>query len=600
MEIPVDSKSSPPSPKLLQWVAKQQVVSSPLLSSPENNKRRLQAPTFIVCLIGLNIWCAFLFLHSFHFISSHKVDLYCISLSTGKHPKLSSAINPAVPGGAAGGEPEKIMDLEQAPKGRVSAQERMKILSESLEVDRTQQSVELVNRIEAPGVDRNQEPVEMVVREESKRLEEPWGIVAVQSYMRQLRTLAAKGAHVTGEERGSCDGRGVYVYDLPSKFNRDLVAMCGDLLPWADLCKYFANEALGERAEALGPRWYGSHQYFLEPIFHNRIQNHPCRVHDRDAARLFYVPFYGGLDAVRWHFRNVSTDVKDALSFELIRWLEEQPSWRRNSGTDHIFVLGKISWDFRRYGNGHWGSNFLLLDQMQKSFKFLIERQPWEPNDVGVPHPTHFHPHDDADINAWQLRLSAYPRRNLVGFAGAARRTEESIRSVLIEQCIAATPECHFLNCNRGGCMKPEAVVGVFMESEFCLQPPGDSPTRKSVFDSLVAGCIPVLFNPFTAYYQYPWHLPEDHQRWSVFIDEEEVRQGKVDVVERLRRVPAEEREEMRRYIVHQIMPGLLYGDPTARFERFRDAFDIVVDNMMEKLVSARISRRMIKFSILY
>ncbi|KAG6526524.1 hypothetical protein ZIOFF_016514 [Zingiber officinale] len=106
--------------------------------------------------------------------------------------------------------------------------------------------------------------------------------------------------------------------------------------------------------------------------------------------------------------------------------------------------------------------------------------------------------------------------------------------------------------------MKTEVVVGLFMESEFCLQPLGYSPTRKSVFDSLVAGCIPVIFNPFMAYYQYPWHLPEDHQRWSVFIYEEEVRQGKVDVVERLRRVPAEEREEMRRYIVHQIMPGLV------------------------------------------
>lgn len=322
----MDSKSSPASPKLLRRVTKQKSVSSPLLSSPENNKRCLQVPTFIICLICLNIWCAFLFVHSFHLcISSPKVDLYCISLSTGKNPKLSAAINPAVPGGVAGGEPEKkwlekekLMVLEQAPKGLESAQEYMKILSESAEVDRTQESVELVSRIEAPGMDRNQEPLEIVVREESKRLEQQWGIVAVQSYMRQLRASAAKGVHVTGE-RGSCDGRGVYVYDLPSKFNRDLVAACGDLLPWADLCKYFANEALGERVEALGPRWYGSHQYFLEPIFHNRIQNHPCRVHDRDAAKLFYVPFYGGLDVLRWHFRNVSTEVEDALGTELIR-----------------------------------------------------------------------------------------------------------------------------------------------------------------------------------------------------------------------------------------------------------------------------------------
>ena len=31
--------------------------------------------------------------------------------------------------------------------------------------------------------------------------------------------------------------------------------------------------------------------------------------------------------------------------------------------------------------------------------------------------------------------------------------------------------------------------------SVFCLEPEGDSPDRKSVYDSLLLGCIPVVFS---------------------------------------------------------------------------------------------------------
>lgn len=160
----------------------------------------------------------------------------------------------------------------------------------------------------------------------------------------------------------------------------------------------------------------------------------------------------------------------------------------------------------------------------------------------------------------------------------------DNIRSVLIKQCVSGDSHCRFLDCKAGVCSMPETVIELFMESEFCLQPPGDSPTRKSVFDSLVAGCIPVLFDPFTAYYQYPWHLPEDHGRYSVFIEQEEVREMKVEVVERLKKVSLEEREVMRRYIMYELMPRLMYGDSTSELEEYEDAFSISINNLIERV----------------
>ncbi|KAK8514775.1 hypothetical protein V6N13_103075 [Hibiscus sabdariffa] len=383
----------------------------------------------------------------------------------------------------------------------------------------------------------------------------------------------------------SCEGKGIYVYDLPSKFNKDLVGQCGDMIPWTNFCVYFNNDAMGEPIAKLGNGWYHTHQYALELIFHTRALKHPCRVYDENEAKLFYVPYYGGLDILRWHFKNVSNDVKDTLGLELIKWLENKKPWLKNSGKDHVFVLGKISWDFRRRNDSPWGTRLLELDQMQNSMKLLIERQPWHVNDIGIPHPTYFHPHSDDDIITWQLNIIRSNRKSLISFAGAARPdAPENIRSILINQCISDDTKCRFLNCSSGGCDKPESVIELFRESEFCLQPPGDSPTRKSVFDSLVSGCIPVLFDPFTAYYQYPWHLPEDHSKYSVFVDQEEVREMKVNIVERLMKVPVREREDMRRFIVYELLPGLVYGDSNSQLQKFQDAFSITMNNLLQRV----------------
>lgn len=213
-------------------------------------------------------------------------------------------------------------------------------------------------------------------------------------------------------------GGGIYVYDLPSKFNTDLLTQCGEMLPWLNFCKYLSNGGFGETIPVLGPGWYDTHQYALEPIFHARVMNHPCRVYNHNEAKMFYVPYYGGLDVLRWHFKNVSNDVKDSMGMELLQWVQSQGPWYKNLGKDHVFVLGKISWDFRRKDGFSWGTRFLELDGMDNPIKLLIERHPWRVNDIGVPHPTFFHPRTDDDVVAWQLNVIRSKRRNIISFAG--------------------------------------------------------------------------------------------------------------------------------------------------------------------------------------
>ncbi|KAK7307855.1 hypothetical protein VNO77_41276 [Canavalia gladiata] len=221
---------------------------------------------------------------------------------------------------------------------------------------------------------------------------------------------------------------------------------------------------------------------------------------------------------------------------------------------------------------------------MQNPIKLLIERQPWHVNDIGIPHPTNFHPHLDNDIIAWQVKMIKSNRKNLVTFAGAARADKDNIRSILIDQCTSyGNGKCQFLNCSSVKCDEAESFIGLFVESELCLQPPGDSPTRKSFFDSLISGCIPVLFDPFTAYYQYAWHLPQDHGKYSVFIDKKELTQMNVNVMERLANISSRERENMRRYVIYELFPALVYGDYNSELDKFQDAFTITVNNLLER-----------------
>jgi len=78
------------------------------------------------------------------------------------------------------------------------------------------------------------------------------------------------------------------------------------------------------------------------------------------------------------------------------------------------------------------------------------------------------------------------------------------------------------------------------LNATFCMQPYGDSPTRKSTADSILLGCIPVLSDPEQAHvwtWQVGWH-------WSNFSI---MHPSPVGLIERLQQVPAKEITRLRR-----------------------------------------------------
>lgn len=207
-----------------------------------------------------------------------------------------------------------------------------------------------------------------------------------------------------------------------------------------------------------------------------------------------------------------------------------------------------------------------------------VERQPWHGhNQFGIPYPSYFHPYTSADVAEWQDSVRQSNRTHLYSFVGGPRVNVEkaAVRNDILHQC-AQSNQCTRVQCEPGSsnCHEPDRVLEVMKRSNFCMQPPGDSFTRRSVFDSVLAGCIPVFFSEHTAYTQYKWYFPVRREEWSVFIEPD--RWGSIE--EELNRIDKDRVEKMREKVIEMI-PLVTYAHPNASFGElgFEDAVDVAL-----------------------
>ncbi|CAN6893672.1 unnamed protein product [Brassica oleracea] len=395
----------------------------------------------------------------------------------------------------------------------------------------------------------------------------------------------------------SCSGRYIYLYDLPSRFNSDLLESCSLITRGTEnnICPYLENFGFGPEIQdpdniLLKQSWFVTNQFMLEVIFHNKMKKYTCLTHNSSLASAVFIPFYAGIDMSRylWGF-NIT--VRDSSSHELMDWLVKQREWSRMSGRDHFFVAGRIAWDFRRQTDNEsdWGSKLRFLPESQNMSMMSIESSSWN-NDYAIPYPTCFHPSSVDEISEWQDRMRSQKRRYLFAFAGAPRpEYKDSVRGIIIDECLESDDQCYLLDCNYGkvNCDNPVNVMKVFRNSVFCLQPPGDSYTRRSMFDSILAGCIPVFFHPGTAYAQYKWHLPKNHNSYSVYLPVKDVKEWDMKIKERLLEISEERVVKLREEVI-KLIPSVVYANPSYGSEGSEDAFELAVKGMLEKIEEVR------------
>lgn len=406
----------------------------------------------------------------------------------------------------------------------------------------------------------------------------------------------------TETDDSQCVGRRVYVYDVPEQFTVGILdSLCLESSYWLHMCESFINTGFGLKMEGVMEpveAWYRTEQFALEVILHERFKAYECRTNNPDMADLFFLPYYVGLE-LSINIFSTENQLKDMLLQRYTGWLLAQTTFMQHQGNNHLMALSRIVWDFTRLvDHDGWGSSLLNNYELQNVTKVMIERdsRSIDLREMAIPYPTSFHPRSDAELQLWQKKVSEFKREKVASFAGAPRNATKhpdlALRDILFRQC-TESDKCETLLCARGGegvdCPKnPHFITNLFLSSTFCFQPPGDSPTRKGVFDCLVAGTIPVFFHPSTAYWQYLWHLPADGSSYSVLINETEVLETKESVIDILERIPEEKVRQMQKVIHEQIIPSIVYDLPDRDPDKkVKDAFDITVEHLFNQAYQA-------------
>jgi hypothetical protein len=140
----------------------------------------------------------------------------------------------------------------------------------------------------------------------------------------------------------------------------------------------------------------------------------------------------------------------------------------------------------------------------------------------------------------WQHLPTRRRDSPLVAYTAGSRRIGEAalLRAALKRSCINGRPWCDNRAPEAQGAGLGEqdfsGISALYYAATYCLQPIGDTISRKGMVDALLLGCIPVLFHPGQLQ-QWGWFWGAWVTNATVLFNMTEVISGAVDVVQQLR-----------------------------------------------------------------
>lgn len=227
-----------------------------------------------------------------------------------------------------------------------------------------------------------------------------------------------------------------------------------------------------------------------------------------DKATSFIIPYDIGMYAAFLETNGRMRRTNCPFSDTVISRLKNSVYFNRNYGHDHVvifsvnqnlnyFMGAQKCVDFMRLC---WNCTKLSIDE----YMFIAKDRNFELKNRGinwhaVPFPSDYHYSHNvytASVSngtaQYELPWRDFKQRSIiVSFVGNTRRYNDistRIREALVQQCSKHRTQC------QHGAYKHDNKVGqhqLSRSSLFCLQPPGDMPTRKSLFDAVLSGCIP-------------------------------------------------------------------------------------------------------------
>ncbi|PKA62094.1 putative glucuronosyltransferase [Apostasia shenzhenica] len=319
------------------------------------------------------------------------------------------------------------------------------------------------------------------------------------SFLSPLPSSSPSLSSVAGARRPK-----IFLYDLPRRFTYGVIESY-----------LLARDPIRKPPASDTDLRYPGHQHsaewwlFADLLRPDRPGSPVERVFDPEEAELFYVPFFSSLSLIVNPIRPVAAD-NDArvaaysdedMQEELLRWVEGQKYWRRNSGRDHVFICQDPN------------ALYKVIDRIKNAvllvsdFGRLTVDQASLVKDVILPY--------SHRINPFKGKIGVDGRNSLLFFMGNRYRKDGGkVRDTLF-QILENEKDVIIKHGAQSRESRRMATHGMH-SSKFCLHPAGDTPSACRLFDAIVSLCIPVIVSD---HIELPFEDVVDYQKIAIFID---------------------------------------------------------------------------------
>lgn len=306
----------------------------------------------------------------------------------------------------------------------------------------------------------------------------------------------------------------VLVLETLGKYSHEVYHACHS--------RMFLNQGYGEKInlDLLNATFdfYKTGQFALDVILYQKFLHYSGRVHSMEEADLVFVPFlfqailtsgssgkcrklkqsmlgekYTGPGLTRETMNKV---LLPKFVVEMLAELKRMKSGKR------VVIMSMA-----RTGGNNYRQSFLdkRFEKDLKNFRFLgIEN--WEgryKQIIMVPYPTIFHMRYGATPQLPKKSSSAFlfygsPRLRANKTARATeppplKASVAKLRYAILDALLQRSDSTIQILTREN--FNLHEAYRAMAHSQFCIQPPGDSPTRRGFYDSVLLGCIPVVFS---------------------------------------------------------------------------------------------------------
>ncbi|CAG2219131.1 MUR3 [Mytilus edulis] len=388
-----------------------------------------------------------------------------------------------------------------------------------------------------------------------------------------------------------------YIYELPRSLNKDILEYCHNYLDRN--CFNFSLYGMGR--EIVSNRFTdgsisicGTNQFNLEPIIHEKLKRNPLRTRNPEKADLFYVPAYIGLLCI------CQNDKASKMVQTLKDFLTNSSYF--STGKPHFSTASKIEKEMESSNCPYLFQSFTnkityITIEKQKMSYGLDTVWPYSimhKNSIIVaPYPSYGHFQQSKEID-----LSTVPihDRDVFILLPAGEHPSSHQRLKIMNQFDIKTklPYSRFKMChvNRTNTMVlfytkecdysiSKSLFTWMQHSVFCLQPPGDSPSRKSFYDSIISGCIPVILT-VDGHNPYAFQEFLDYSTFTISIEVDKILEEGHNIYNLLQDVSTIQIQTMHEKI-RKIAKYMQYSIPSHKRERENDALQLIFHKLANK-----------------